>query len=165
MRLDKGTPVIRLAEAEDFSQIEPLWQALYQHQREHGMLLRLPDGAYQAWVTSIVPLLGRFAITSVTEQDGVIVGFVAGRIRTLPPYFGSTQVGFISEVFVLESKRGAGAGRKMLAMVLDWFASQGIKRTELQVVAGNADGLRFYQQLGWRKELVQMVHIEDAEAE
>jgi GNAT superfamily N-acetyltransferase len=150
---------IRLAVPEDFTKVEPHWQALYQHQYEHGMLLRLPEGAYEAWVKSMVPLLGRFSVMSIAEEDGAIVGFVAGRIRTLPPYFGSSAVGFVSEVFVDPSKRGAGTGRQLLAMALDWFAAQGITRTELQVVAGNPDGLRFYRQLGWHEELVQMVHL------
>ena len=31
---------------------------------------------------------------------------------------------------------------------------QQITRIELQVVAGNPDGIRFYQQLGWHQELL-----------
>ena len=117
--------VLRHATVEDLDRIQPLWQALYQHQFEHGMLLRLPEGAYDAWIKSIQPFLGRFASVVLAELNGKIVGFVAGRIRTLPPYFGSED--------------------------------QQITRVELQVVAGNPDGIRFYRQLGWHEELLQMV--------
>ena len=149
--------ILRHAVSADMDRIQPLWRALYEHQSQHGMLLRLPDDAYEAWLKSIVPLLGRFATIVLAAQDDDIVGFVAGRLRTLPPYFGAATVGYISEVFVRDSHRSAGVGRRMLALALDWFRSQQIQRVELQVVAGNPDGIRFYRQLGWHEELLQMV--------
>jgi GNAT superfamily N-acetyltransferase len=148
---------LRHATAEDMDRIRPLWYALYKHQIEHGMLLHLPEGAYDAWLKSIVPFLGRFASVVVAERNGEIVAFVAGRIRSLPPYFGSATVGAISEVFVLEQLRGGGIGRRLLAFALEWFQAQQITRVELQVVSGNPDGMRFYRQLGWHDELHQMV--------
>jgi GNAT superfamily N-acetyltransferase len=159
--------LLRQAGAEDFDQIRPLWLALYEHQQAHGMLLRLPDGAYDAWMASMAPFLGRFASVVVAEKDGVIIAFVAGRVRTLPPYFGSATIGAISEVFVSEEHRSGGVGRRLLAFALEWFRSQQITRVELQVVAGNPDGIRFYHQLGWHEELRQMVwdftlHQDDA---
>lgn len=155
--IDTSGLVLRHAAAEDFDRIKPLWHALYQHQYEHGMLLRLPDGAYDVWLRSITPFLGRFASVVVAEQNSDILGFVAGRIRALPPYFGSAAIGAISEVFISDSYRGAGIGRRLLAYSLEWFHAQEITRVELQVVAGNPDGIRFYRQLGWREELLQMV--------
>lgn len=155
--LDKTDLVLRHATAKDLELIEPLWQALYQHQFEHGMLLRLTEGAYAEWLESVVPFLGRFAIVSIAEQNGVIVAFVAGRIRTLPPYFGHKMIGAISEVFVSESHRSVGVGRRLLAFSLEWFHAQQITRVELQAVAGNRQGIEFYRHLGWHEELVQMV--------
>jgi len=149
--------IVRHATADDMGRIKPLWQALYQHQVEHGMLLRLPEGAFDAWVNSITPFLGRFASVVVAEEQGNIAAFIAGRIRTLPPYFGSTTVGAISEVFVCESHRRAGIGRRLLTFALEWFQAQQINRIELQVVAGNPGAVRFYRQLGWYEELSQMV--------
>jgi len=152
-----GRPTFRFADVEDLARIQPHWHALYKHQFEHGMLLRLPEGAYEAWLKSIVPFLGRFASVALAEIDGEIVGFVAGRIRALPPYFGSATIGAISEVFIAEEHRGGGIGRQLLAFALNWFTEQQITRVELQVVAGNPDGIRFYRQLGWHEELLQMV--------
>ena len=149
--------VLRHAGADEMARIKPLWDALYQHQIEHGMLLRLPESAYDAWSKSIVPFLGRFANIVVADLNGETVAFVAGRIRTLPPYFGSTTIGAISEVFVSEQHRGSGIGRRLLAFALEWFQAQRITRVELQVVAGNPDAIRFYRQLGWHDELLQMV--------
>lgn len=153
----QGDLVLRHAGAEDMDRIRPLWHALYEHQFEHGMLLQLPEDAFDAWLKSIVPFLGRFACVVVAEQNGEIIGFVAGRVRTLPPYFGSATIGAISEVFISEERRGRGIGGRLLAYALEWYQSQGITRIELQVVARNPDGIRFYKQLGWHEELLQMV--------
>lgn len=149
--------VLRTATGQDFEQLQPLWQALYQHQFEHGMLLPLPEGAYDAWLNSMQPFLGRFANIVVAELDGRIVGFVAGRLRTLPPYFGSAAVGAISEVYVSDAYRSRGIGERLLNFALKWFEEQGVHRVELQVVAGNPGGIQFYRRLGWQEELVQMV--------
>jgi GNAT superfamily N-acetyltransferase len=149
--------VLRHATAEDMDRIKPLGHALYQHQFALGMLLRLPGGAYDAWMKSIAPFLGRFASVVVGELNGEIVAFVAGRIRTLPPYFASATVGAISEVFACEAQRGGGIGRRLLAFALEWFRAEQITPVELQAVAGNPNGIRFYQQLGWHEELLQMV--------
>src|SRR5713101_1594099 len=93
---DKPDLIVRHATADDIDRIKPLWLALYQHQFEHGMLLRLPEGAFDAWVKSVAPFLGRFATVVVAEENGDILAFVAGRLRTLPPYFGSATVGTVS---------------------------------------------------------------------
>lgn len=121
------------------------------------MLLQLPERAFEAWLKSIQPFLGRFASVVVAEMDGQIVGFVAGRVRTLPPYFGSTTVGAISEVFVSEQYRGHRIGERLLEFALKWYEDQQIARVELQVVSGNPGGIRFYRRLGWHDELHQMV--------
>lgn len=154
---DYSSLLLRHAVLQDFERIRLLWRALYQHQFEHGMLLQVQETAYDAWLQSITPFLGRFASVVVAELNGEIVGFVAGRIRTLPPYFGSSTIGTISEVFVSDSHRSGGIGRRLLAFALEWFKAQQITRVELQVVAGNPDGIRFYKQLGWHEELLQMV--------
>lgn len=149
--------VLRHATDQDLDRIQPLWRALYEHQFEHGMLLRLPENAYDAWLKSIRPFLGRFATVVVGEIDHEIVGFVAGRVRTLPPYFGSATIGAISEVFVSDQYRSRGIGQRLLEFAVKWFEDQQISRVELQVVAGNPGGIRFYRKLGWHEELLQMV--------
>jgi GNAT superfamily N-acetyltransferase len=156
MEVNSRVP-IRLAVAEELEQLRELWTALYEHQVAHGMRLVLPSTAFDAWVQSIRPFLGRFAVVIIAQSEEGLIGFVAGRIRTLPPYFGSDQVGTISEVFVTERRRSEKLGKRMLEGAIAWFRENGIRRIELQVVARNPDAERFYERLGWQRELVQMV--------
>lgn len=148
---------VRLAGADEIRGIEPLWRELYRHQSEHGMRLALPDSAFEAWVQSVVPFLGRFSVVVLAVDDGEQAGFVAGRTRTLPPYFGAGQVGAISEVFVGQRWRRLGVGRRLVERTIQWYREQEISRVELQVVSGNPEAVRFYERLGWQQELVQMI--------
>ena len=147
---------IRFASPEELDRLENLWKALYEHQTIHGMQIQLPANVFPAWVSGIAPLLGRFAFVVVAEDQGAFVGFVAGRVRMLPPHFGLERVGFIGEVFVAQERRSQRLGERLLARAVEWYRENNVQRVELQVVADNPDGLRFYERLGWRRELVQL---------
>ena len=150
---------IREAVEDDLSRLRPMWLSLYEHQRKNGMLIELPVDAFQHWSNSLIPVLGRFGCLFVAEDNGELVGFLAGRIRSLPQYFGGDQVGFISEVFVQDSHRSHGIGRRLVAKAVSWFNDQNITRLELQVITRNEGARRLYRQLGWVEELVQMVWL------
>lgn len=148
---------IHFGSGDDLQRVEAMWLALYEHQHISGMLLELPADAFQCWATSLKPLLGRFACLFIAELSGDVAGFLAGRIRSLPPHFGSIHSGFISEVYIAEEHRQHGLGSRLVSIAMDWFQSQRVQRIELQVLMDNTPARRLYQQLGWREELVQMV--------
>jgi len=152
-----GEYLVRSGSSDDLLRIEALWLALYEHQTRNGMLLDLPTDAFRHWTESVNPLLGRFACLFVAEKSEELVGFLVGRVRALPPYFGGTQAGFISEVYVAEADRGHGLGRKLVLTGTRWFQELGLKRIELQVIMNNTPARNLYRQLGWSEELVQMI--------
>jgi GNAT superfamily N-acetyltransferase len=149
--------VIREGAADDVPRLQSLWLALYENQKVNGMLVDLPNDAFQRWVASLVPMLGRFTCVFVVEKGSDLVGFLAGRVRALPPYFGGAQVGFISEVYVDDAHRRNGLGRQLVSTAMDWFRHLGITRLELQVIMNNPSARKLYRDLGWSEELVQMV--------
>lgn len=154
-----NSALVRLGTSADFPPLEPLWIALYEDQKTKGMLVELPEGAFEKWTASLDPILDRFACLFVAEIDNEPVGFLAGRVRSLPPYFGGSQVGFISDVFVSEFHRGQGLGRKLVQLATDWFRNLGLSRIELQVIVNNNSAREVYRKLGWSEELVQMVLV------
>lgn len=167
--------IIRHITEEDWPRLGPLWRKLYEHHRAHGMLVELPPDAFELWRASLQPLLGRFAFVLLAERQGAAkssdpaggpglaegaaapLGFVAGRVRSQPPYFGGQPAGFVSELFIEEAQRGRGVAGALLAASVEWFASRGVARVELQVLAGNDVAREFYRRRGWKEELVQMV--------
>lgn len=150
-------PLVRLGTAADLPLVRPLWQALYQQQQEQGMLLPVPEGGFDAWAKSLESVVGRFGCLVLGGPTHEPIGFVAGRTRALPGWFGGGQAGFITDVFVGPAERGKGLGRQMLDAAAKWFSAQGIKRLELQVIMGNRAAREAYLSMGWEDELVQMV--------
>ncbi len=136
-----------------------MWDGLYVHQREHGMLADLPDDAFDSWVKSIASINGRFGFVLVATADGRDAGFCAGRMRPMPAYYGGGYAGYISDVFVIPELRGVGVGRLLVDAGVQWFRDRDVKRVELHVVWGNTQALDFYRRLGWTEDIVQMVSI------
>jgi len=97
--------VIRTGTLDDLSRIEPMWVALYQNQREQRMLVEVPPNGFESWHSSMAVAFGRFTSLFIAESEGELIGFLAGRIRTMPPYFGGYPVGFLSEIYILEQHR------------------------------------------------------------
>jgi GNAT superfamily N-acetyltransferase len=144
--------------ASQLSQVRPLWEDLYLHQRANGLLADLTHDGFDRWAGSLGPTLGRFSCVFLASTEGTPVGFLAGRMRTPTPPFEPAMVGFITEVFVSEVHRRAGMGRALIGAAERWFSARGIERMELQVLVGNASAHDSYKRLGWRDELVQMVY-------
>lgn len=150
---------IREGLSDDLMLVERHWNRLYQQQLEEGMLSPVPADGHSLWMKSLSSVLGRFACLFVAEEDGVILGFLAGRLRSLPPHFGGEQVGYISEVFVDGAQRGQGIGQALLTAGMQWLRDQGAQRLELNVAVHNEGAAAFYQKMGWIEELVQMVWL------
>jgi GNAT superfamily N-acetyltransferase len=150
---------IREAKAGELLRLKPLWEALYDHQQQHGLISCVSPDGFLRWHQALTPVLGRFGCLFLAEREGEPVGFLAGRIRTPTPPFAATPVGFVSEVFVRPEYRAGGTGRELLGQATEWFAKQGITRLELQVLSGNTQARHIYEYLGWREELVQMVFL------
>lgn len=155
---------VREGVADDVPRLKSLWLALYENQKANGMLVELPDDAFDRWAASLTPMLGRFACLFVVERNSELVGFLAGRIRALPSYFGGAQAGFISDVYVDEAHRRNGFGRQLVSAAMEWFRNLGISRLELQVIVNNPAARKLYKELGWSEELLQMVWQSDQRA-
>lgn len=148
---------IRLAMTSDVDRIEPLWRDLYAAQRTQGMRVEIPHEGFALWARSYAGTLARFSVIVVAESDAEIIGFVAGRLRTPPAWFGGLNVGFISEVYVAPERRGQGIAAQMLTISAAWFRNIGVHRLELHVLRANSRARETYESLGWTNELCQMV--------
>ena len=58
--------------------------------------------------------------------------------------------GLLYHLAVHPDERGHGLGRRLVAHALAALREAGISRVSIHVFASNAEGVRFWQQLGWR---------------
>jgi len=143
----------------ELDEIAGLWQAMYTHQRAHGMTLPLRDDAAEIWKRQLTGRLDSpVSVVLVAPADGGLAGFLAAQIKRLPTHLAADKpkVGFISELFVRPEARRRGTGRALVDAAFDWFRRADVGSIELHVLVGNDGGRRFWEELGFVPELVQM---------
>lgn len=151
--------VIRPAREQDITRLGAMWDALYRHQHEHGMLLPLSGDAREKWEKGVRERLDSpVSRVFVAEQDGRLLGFLAAQVKRLPPMYdpGLGKLGVVSEIFVEEGARGRRIGDRLVGAALEWLENAGAGTVELQVVPDNPGGRRFWERHGWRVECLQL---------
>lgn len=150
---------IRLVQPKDQTAIARLWQALTD---DHVRLdPRLPGATPGAAGRYAERLLERrddpYTRTFVAEVDGQVVGYILGAVIDLhPDLFEHVDSGFIADIFVDPAYRGRGLARQLVTTMNNWFSEQGVSRTEWQVAALNADGIRFWEAVGGSPIMLRM---------
>ncbi len=79
----------------------------------------------------------------IAEADGSIAGCVFGG--------HDGRRGYLYHLAVLPRFRRLGAGRSLVARVIATIAADGIEKFHIDVYRDNAEGLRFWQALGWHE--------------
>ena len=150
---------VRVAVSEDLPRLVEMWAALYDHQRDHGMLLPLADAAADRWGRSITEKLDTpIARVIVADVDGVPVGFITCQIKRLPPMYHPSvgKSATILEMWVDHTFRSHGTGARLVEAAEEWFRASGVRTAELQVVIDNPGGLKFWKARGWAPECYQL---------
>jgi GNAT superfamily N-acetyltransferase len=149
--------LVRSGTLDDLPRIESMWVALYNNQREQRMLVEVPPNGFESWSSSMSVAFDRFTSLFIAEYEGELIGFLAGRIRVMPPYFGGKAVGFLSEIFILPQHRKRGIARRLMLAGLEWCKTQQVNRVEAQVLMDNKASRGMCADLGAVEELVQVV--------
>jgi len=94
----------------------------------------------------------------VATVNDEIVGSGYGDIRQNKGHFAYRDYGYVGFMFVSEAFRGQGIGGQVLETIFDWFRSRGIKETRLTVYEENPSAIRAYEKIGYKKNLIEMLH-------
>lgn len=142
-----------------WDKVEELFIQLYDYMEARGILMPLVENGQKMWVASLKKTAGRFSVLNVAIMDNGVVGFACGTVRFAPGFIGSYRVGYISHVFVRPDLRGKGIGKELIDKVEEWFNNKNIHSYELQVLCDNIHAIKFFEAMGYKKELVQMRKI------
>lgn len=148
--------VIRPGGVADLPYVAALWQRLQAYHQQVGMQFPLPADAHQQWLASFERTLGRFSFLWVAEQDAQVLAFLLARLKRSPAYFGGQIVGEISDLYVDESLRSQGVAAHLVRLAMDQFEALQVHSVEVQVMAQNEGGRRFWLNQGFTLELVQV---------
>lgn len=88
----------------------------------------------------------------VAVHNGAPVGLMHIIEEATPPFacFVQYKYATIVDLFVTEKFRGNGIGGKLLEAALQWSNSRMLDYIELNVLAENEDGARFYRKKGFK---------------
>jgi GNAT superfamily N-acetyltransferase len=143
--------------------------------RYGGALMRLHhDFDPQRFITVAHPErgYGRFLVSQlsdpesvvlVAEQEGRVVGYAFAALEPMSWKELRDACGFIHDVYVDESARGGGVGRKLVEEAIRWLASKSAPRVVLGTAAPNLPAQRLFTRLGFRHTMVEMtLELHDA---
>ncbi|GEM_PF-809363 len=138
------------------SEVERLFQQMYDDQRGQGLLLHPPPDASGRWLAGIRGALGRLGCLVGAMEGDRLVGFLHAGLHVIPEFLGGGLAGRISHVFLSPGSRRRGVGRRMVEAAVEWLRARGADTVEVQVLSQNLSGLAFWEALGWKVELYQM---------
>lgn len=97
----------------------------------------------------------------VATVNNEIVASGYGQIRKNKAHFAHKTHGYIGFMFVADEYRGKGIGQLIINAIFDWFRSKNIKETRLQVYQENPNAIKAYEKVGFKKNLIEMLHYLD----
>jgi GNAT superfamily N-acetyltransferase len=115
-------------------------------------------------------LLGRYrairadpdAVHLVADEQGRVVGMGIGIVHR-PSSLSDESSVEISSFVVRPSHRGRGIGAALAAEVARFARSRGVRHLDLRVFAANDPAVAFWEHIGFRPRIVQMVAPAEAE--
>jgi GNAT superfamily N-acetyltransferase len=135
--------------------VTELFTRMYAQMDEMGLMLPLAEGGTAKWLKTAQNTSGKFGIVVLARDGEKAVGFAHGMLKFLPDYLGGYTVGTITHIFVEENERRSGVGRQLVHELEAWFRLKKVYSIELQVITGNPMAQEFWQDIGFKEELLQ----------
>jgi ribosomal protein S18 acetylase RimI-like enzyme len=136
-------------------QVDILFLEMYEQMTELGLMIPLDTAGVRKWMNSIKKNLNRFGILEVALKNDRLVGFAHGAISITPDYLGNKKVGVVTHIYVQPFYRMSKVGRQLLNNLEKWFENKGVHSIELQVLHENAAAIKFWDEMGYHRELLQ----------
>lgn len=99
---------------------------------------------YETWLAS------PDAFVLAAEAGGELVGYALARVKDQPPgsWERGAKTGVLESLSVRADQRGGGIGTRLFEAVRAEFVARGAREYQLDVIATNADAIRFYTRQG-----------------
>ena len=94
----------------------------------------------------------------VATNENEIIASGYGLIKKNDPKFAYREHGYIGFIFVKDEFRGIGISKLIIKAIFDWFRTKNIKEVKLTVYEENPSAIKAYEKLGFKKNLIEMLH-------
>jgi GNAT superfamily N-acetyltransferase len=154
-----GETIIRRAERRDLEAIGKLGGSLVRQHHAYDpqrFMAPLPDiDAGYAWFLG-TQLDEPEQAVFVAERDGEVLGYAYAGLEPLSWKELREPAGFVHDVVVEESARGAGVGRQLVEAAASWLEQSGAPRVMLWTAQKNEEAQRLFERLGFRRTMIEM---------
>ena len=105
--------------------------------------------------------LGGGGVIFVAENNGEVIGMIAGHIRKYDEEdkldFTCPQMGIIEELIVKKGLQNGGTGKQLVEKMEKYFADKNCEFIELDVFAYNQNAYEFYLKSGYENRLLTLI--------
>jgi len=136
-------------------QVSVLFSDMYDYMQQNGLVISLEADGAGKWINSVKRTLNRFSTLQIAQIENEVIGFAHGALSMTPDFLGNKKVGVVTHIFVKPAHRKQNIAAQLLSGLEKWFELQQVHSIELQVLAGNAGAIEFWQQMGYENELFQ----------
>jgi ribosomal protein S18 acetylase RimI-like enzyme len=95
-------------------------------------------------------------VVLVAERSGAVVGYVYAGLEPQSWKELRDAAGFVHDVVVDESARGAGIGAALVEQATRWLERRGVPRVLLWTAEANGIAQRLFARLGFRRTMIEM---------
>ena len=149
---------IRQATENDVESLVDLWIELMDYHVAFSTQFLINKNKRAAIEAFILEKLGKkLSRIYVMEDDNTIVAMLLARIDLRPEMFIHPKSGYIAETIVTKLHRGKNIGNELADAAHDWFVSEGVSCSELQVSIANTEGIEFWKSKGYEIQTFRMI--------
>jgi len=150
--------ILRDAQLHDAPAIGKLWRRLMDHHMKLDEYFEYSEEGAQMFAAFLaVNLKSDMSKVLVALDEGNIIGYCMGIETKRPPVFRKRSIIEITDMFVLESYRGRGTGRRLASLMLEWARNRETDGIEVRASTRNPDAVRFWNSMGARPYLESFV--------
>ena len=150
--------MISQAQPEDIDELFELWRLLLDQHQGHHEVFRYRPGSELTLKTELLHRIKDKSTRVFVYQVGDDwVGMLVASLRPGSAGFRLSNKGYIGETVVQEAYRGQGIGKELFEVARKWLTDQGADHLELQVSVRNAQGIKFWESLGFSASTQHMV--------
>lgn len=139
-----ANPQLRWATPSD---VEAVLDMLEEYHRQEGLRGHSRD-RIRAVLEDLFELPSRGRVL-IAEDQGEVIAY--GLVVRRPSFEWASDVAVIDEIFVKGKARERGVGRRMIAFVEEYAASEGLPNITLEVSNLNVSAREFYRSVGFSK--------------
>ena len=92
----------------------------------------------------------------VAEENGRIVGYIKGTLKTTPPIFQVSVIGQLDSIYVMKPYRRRGIGKQLTDALVQWFQSKQVEYIEVTSYVRNTIALNAWKKYGFKQAMIKM---------